>query len=537
MEASERFFVFSFLTSKFSFRSYILTCQLPFDGYTFVADFVRGSAGQHLRAHLSRGAPGEIVGISGSADNRLRISMISRTYIARALLIALPGWACGSSRLHPQCSPTEIAGALQSAHAGDTVFIGACTAAVTLTVPPGVTLTGELPGPSILQTASGAPVIMAGAGQGSVHLTDLTIETSGRAGIVSTQGAELIVEHVAIHATRGIGLGVEGSPSVRLDSVELTGPVTEQNADSMGSVTSTESATHGVVLIRVSSGQLSSVNVSGFASYGALFVGSDVTWTNGGASNNLGVGLSVEGGHASLQEIDLHQTLQGFRLLTAFNGVFSSSAAIESSNLHVTSGQGYGLFHDTGSARHIGLDAHDNHEAAVWAQKLSSLEISGALTTNTFAGIVAVNTGRIAVHDTTISGVHTATSVFEMLGAIHVGDGIQLVRSTDMARFTNLNVDRAERVGILVDLDGGMLSSMIFDNVSVTVTSTTVHAVVAQNGIVDPMGWDSGVTRHGTDRAADQHPPAFQTVSIVGPCDLPRPSELSTHGLGNLIGM
>ncbi len=107
----------------------------------------------------------------------------------------------------------------------------------------------------------------------------------------------------------------------------------------------------------------------GLAGFGAVLVETTTSWTDGGATDNLGVGLAAWAGTTTLTRVDLsHAHWSGGPLLPsldpggagpppAFGGVFLGGAAFRTT---VRIGSHFGgawVFHNGCSARHYVLAA------------------------------------------------------------------------------------------------------------------------------------------------------------------------------------
>ena len=193
---------------------------------------------------------------------------ISRLSLSLILLLSP---ACGGD--DAICSADALESALLEAPT--TVQIGECSIEGSFTVPAGVDISGT--GPASVISSDGVALTLSG---GAVR--DLMIDSSGRAAIVARDGTGITIERVRIRVTLGIGIGIESVSQVELTDVELSGPVSASNATQFPpTVTSTESATHGLVLVGVDDATLSNVAIRGFAEFGALFVGSTSTGPTG----------------------------------------------------------------------------------------------------------------------------------------------------------------------------------------------------------------------------------------------------------------
>jgi hypothetical protein len=442
--------------------------------------------------------------------------------------------ACGAE---PIRDVAGLSSALQRARSGDTIDLGRCTLNASFTVPAGVSLVGEGSDVTRIEAPAGSPALVIMPGSTATQIAQLSVDSGSRVAILARGSGKVAIRDVKVDVRLGIGIGVEAVDVLAMSSVSIAGPVTASNASAIPpAVTSTESATYGLVLVRVRSAELDDLAVNGFASAGALFSSSTVAWSRGNASSNLGLGVYVEAGQATLTDVAIDHTMQGLGLIPAYAGAFTRTARVDTHRLHVGSGEGFGLLQDSGTARHLDLDAEDNTGAAVWSQHAASVEVSGTLARNGFAGVVAVDSQMVSVHDATIDSTQKVVRILEETGTIQVGDGVQLVRSADGAHLSQVSLSNNGRVGVLLELGGATAVPSVFDHVIVT-ASTGAFGAVIEDGM-GASGWDSGITRMGVDAAADYaesgHLPSVQGV---GPCERPRDTHLADMGLQLLTGM
>ena len=454
-------------------------------------------------------------------------------------LLAASGCGGGGGKAAEICDAAELTEALGKAEPGDVVKLGSCRIEGTFTVPAGVTLEGAGLGASIIAGEGDQPVLKVVTGAEPVRLAGVSIESNTPAGILVKGGGEAAIERVGVKATRGIGIGAEELRSLTLSEVALEGPVNADNANSfMPDVTAQDTATHGLVLVRVESASISNVTASGFAAFGALLVESTTTWQGGGVSGNMGTGLMVHAGSATLEGLEMCRTLQGMRFIPSYGGVFVAGASVETTGVEVCEGDGYGLLHDRVSARHVDLVARDNGDAAVWAQKCPSFELSGEgaqISGNRFAGVVLVETENAMVSGASIDANEITVRVFDETGAVEVGDGVQVVRPKGPVILENLSFSNNERAGILLDLGGGSMDDVTLDAVTVDGTGDQLGAL-AQDGTI-PEGWDLGVTRTGATVVNDAAlVGSLPIVGVVSTNSVPDASGISRDGVGAIIG-
>jgi hypothetical protein len=458
--------------------------------------------------------------------------VIERTFEAWALVLLLGG--CGSD----PCDAGALRDELADARAGDTVRIGSCRIEGSFEVPAGVLLRGAGHG-TVLASSGQTAVLTAAAGDGTTAIRDLSVESDGTIGILVRGVAGVDLSGLAVTATRGIGIGIEDTPTVSLENVSLVGPVTADNArDVPIGPTPDETATHGLVLLGVADAQLSDVRASGFASFGVLAHDCDVTWQGGGAPGSLGVGLAIAGGTATLTDLDLSGNLRGGELESPLAALFLEGASIDSTGLTVRGGEGIGLMHVGAQAVHRDLTVEDNTDAGVWVQDATSFELSGAATHvsgNRFAGLAVVDSSNVSIRDARIESTATALHVVEDTGTVEVGDGIQLVRSTQAIDLRDLALSANERVGLLVDLGGGSDADVAITSVQVDGTS---YGAIVQNG-TRRDDWDAGIDRQGDTATNDatllQSGDRLDITDLVGPNCLPELPDLAGSGLDAIV--
>ena len=417
----------------------------------------------------------------------------------------------------PITDAPALAAALEGAASGDEVRLGACHIVGDFVVPAGVSLVGAGVDQSVIESDSRAAVWVIGD-IGMPTISDLSIVSNGAAGLVvaGDGGAGSVsLERIDIEVHRGVGIGVEQLGSISLQDVVTHGPITADNVDSLPENPSpTDTATHGIVMREVDDAQLTDVESTGFALFGAMAVDSSVTWRGGGVPGNHGTALLVEGGSATLETLDLCGTLKGeLRGYNVYGAVFSDGAAVESDGLEVCDTDGFGILHHASSGIHVDLNAHDNNAAAVWAQQ-SSLEISGStssIVNNRLAGVALLDMETATIADAEISSTSSSVRVIGETGHCESGDGVQLVDTTGEVLLQNLTLEQNDRVGILLDLEEAP-ASLVLQSITVDGVEEQLGAI-AQGSAV-PDGWDEQVTRSGATEVNDDD---FQGTMEVQP--------------------
>jgi hypothetical protein len=436
------------------------------------------------------------------------------------------------------CNAADLTAALVNAEPGDVVRVGACTMAGSFTVPAGVTLRGKDRDASIVEASGNRPAVRLLPGDPPARLTDLRIRSSGHAGVLLVDGAgSVAVERIVVEAARGMALAGEDLTSVVLSEVFLVGPVTTVNQRAIPPLaTAEETATHGLVLVRVGTATLTNVTVTGFAQFGALLVSCGCRWTGGGAPANRGVGLMLFGGNANLESLDLSDTFGETTPIPSYGGVFAGGARVDTSGLRVSGGANFGLLHDAADVRHADLVASDNRESGVWVQGCPSFAVDGAtLLRNGMGGLVLVDTGDTTLRRMDSAETRLLPAVFGEIGRVDVGAGLEVVRPLGIVSLSESALSRNEQVGLLVQLDGGgTMDGFSFADVAVEGLDGQFGAV-AQGGSVIP-GWDTGITRDTTTALNDEsRVGALDRVGSLGTADMPAVTDVVDQGLVGVI--
>jgi hypothetical protein len=443
------------------------------------------------------------------------------SYLARVALVSLAG--CAGEGL---CESDALTEALAGAIEGDEILLGECAIAGSFEVPAGAALRGLGADRSRLIGLAGARALTVSSG--STEVSDLGVESRGTAGIVATGLEDVRLERVRVDLARGVGIAAENLDGFVLDDVTVEGPVVSANPSSTD-------ATHGLVLVRVIGAVFTGVSVRGAAEVGVLSVESRLEWTGGEVARNRGLGLVVEDGTADLDQLRLAETFAG-TLAFAWNGVFLDGALVETNALAVEESEGFGILHlDAPEANHVALTAAMNSDAAIWVERTGAFDLSGTLEGNGFAGLVAVDSSNLSLHDLEVKSTTMKVRILEALGGpIEVGDGIQLVRSSNQTSIARVTIADSGRVGLLFELGGAALSLGQLADVTITDASMSALGAIAQNGTI-PAGWDQGVARSADLTARDQAAGAQPGVGAIGPCERPAETDLGNRGLSVLV--
>jgi hypothetical protein len=439
----------------------------------------------------------------------------------------------------PACTAPAISDALSRARPGGTVQLGKCTVTGSFTVPAGVILAGAGAGQTVITAPAKQPAIVLKPGSTPSAVKDLGIKSAGTAGVLAqgTGTGKARVEGITVTATLGIGLGAEKLESFEMQKVTVTGPVTRSTKGSF-SIASTpdKAATHGIVLWGVGAADLAEVTASGWTGYGALFIKSGTRWTGGAASDNLGVGVMIVDGQATLDGVTLSGTFQDKSGFPGFGGVFASAPLVTGTPDETAAGAAVTLINGT---------VHGNEGPGLLYGGGQSLEVeSTEVDGNQFAGLLVAQSSGITVRSSTFGQTKTvALATSEPAGEIEGGDGVQLLGSTQGIHFDDVQINTNSRGGLLVDIGDVELAQADMTWSNVSVSGNAVFGALCQgsnaNGQKAVWGpgygttpWDEGILRDDISMASDtQIVSPVDILGVVDPNVMPSPVSVVTGGL------
>ncbi|MFK7988797.1 MAG: hypothetical protein AB8I08_22445 [Sandaracinaceae bacterium] len=396
------------------------------------------------------------------------------------------------------CSEDALRDALNTAPTGTRVEVGDCEVdtASGLTVPSGVSLAGSTPSSAVVASGPVALALSSGA----------TLES-------------LLV--------RAASAGVSASGGSVLRDVTIVGPVTADNAETVGAA---DGDRVGLLVRDADDVVLERVSVSGFADLGVAVVDSDaVRFSDSEITTGLGAALLVRGGSVDLSGVGIRGMYQGGRLLPVFGAVFLSTA-ITSSALDVCDNEGVGVFQDGGTAVHRGLRVHENALAGVWTQRATGFEVSetSSIVSNGGAGLVMINPmGSHMLTDLVVRDTREIPESRGMFASEGVADGVHLVADdTSSLRVMGVELDSNARSGMLLHVRGGMVDVATLVDVTADAEGAAVGVTAQTPTRAIPSGaWDADVTRTGAALANDVAPDLLDIFGIVEPMGLPAPPE------------
>lgn len=437
----------------------------------------------------------------------------------------------------PLCDAAALQEALESATSGQTIRVGSCSITGAFVIPEGVTLAGVDQASSTVIAESDEPALRLLPGDAPTRVEDLSVSSDERIAVLTMGPGRAELSRVDVEATRGIAFGAEALTELTLDTVDLSGPISDANATSVSpSATFEDTAIIGALIASVDSATMTQVTASGFASFGVIAVETDILWQGGGAPRNLGSGVAIYGGSAELQGLSLGETFQGLLPLT-IAGVFAAGATLESSDLIVNDSEGLGLLHDDVTAHHTDLQASHNADVALWVQRCPSFELSGSmseLTSNRYSGIALFETDEAQISGARIAQTIAGPMMNGDLGSVTVGDGVQAISPGSSLVLRNVELYQNERVGALLDLNESD-ATLTLEEVSVDGTDDQ-YGVIAQGR--DPVtGWDDGVLRSGSTEENDEAlATPLPTISLRFTDAFPGAEIIVEQGVAGIIG-
>lgn len=421
------------------------------------------------------------------------------------LLAAAFACACSTGGL---CDAADVTGALAAAAPGDVVRLGGCEIeGAAFTVPAGVALRGR-PG-----------TVLVGAGSGPV--------------VAFRDGASL--QNVQVEASLGTAIAIEGVDGVLLEGVTVIGPVTADNANGVPPVPDAASTlVHGLLIVEAGSAEepttLLDVRVRGAGRFGALMARSEVLWTDGGVRDSLGTGIMAVAGRLSMHQVSLTGMLQGVQPTPSYAGVTVDGALVLSEASTVSDNEGLGLLHQASSVQHTGLQAAGNGDVALWAQQNTDFELSGPTTLlqdNGLAGLVIIEpAGPHAVQDAVIRDTRLAPRVLGEVGAIELGDGIEVIaEDMDLVTIEGVRLAGNARIGALLQVRGGAVRDGALVDVTVDASDEGYGLAAQSTTALIPSGsWDGDVLRLNAALTNDALlGDLLPVLEAVAPMGLPRP--------------
>ena len=299
---------------------------------------------------------------------------------------------------------SDLTKLLAEARSGDTVNVAAGTYQGSFEIPAGVTLSGgsgvvivgpaEGPALRVIPGTSGAPTVVDNI---AVQSGSLGVYVSGESGVVT-------LKNLAVESSGGVGVVIRGVDAT-LSNIALQGVITSDNDPDLNvsdTVSNSDTSILGLAVIG-SSVDMSSVNITGFVGYGAVFYQSAGSWSTGRLK-------WVTGANIALEQTDL--TLSNI------------TVADHVTNNTVKKAAGYGLLALTGSTTTTDGLSIDGIQGI-------GVLVRGATASN-HTTLTVTNNTKGGVHVEEVEGLSDGTSAFSMDGGSvisgNVGIGVSLIQ-------------------------------------------------------------------------------------------------------------
>ncbi|MEM9189335.1 MAG: hypothetical protein AAGF12_09175 [Myxococcota bacterium] len=435
------------------------------------------------------------------------------------------------------CDAAQLTTALAAATSGDTVRIGACQITGSFQIPAGVTLRGVNSYASRIVAPINTDALTLTPGATTTRVRHLTVEHDGGIGIGGTGAGSVWVDRVRVRTARGVAIGFEDVSQAAVTHSQVRGPVDASNADSVDIHTSSlDTATHGVLLVRVADASVDGVTARGFTNFGILAVESVTGFWGVLASQNVGVGVGVFGGSADFDFVSARRTFSGIRPVGDFPSgvVVAGGATVTSTGLSSSRSEGFGVFEDGASSDHDFLSSRYNDNAGIWTQNALTFQLDRSSSSfNDFANVVAVDSAFASISRSAINFAQETTPP----GFLSAGDGIQLVNTP--GDISDVSLIANERAGLIGDLGPTMIVTDIdFSDVFVVGFGDSLGAIL-QQGPVTISAPDDGVTRLGAVAGNDADfilvNDPIDPAGGVQPCFLPQMEFLVDAGILDLF--
>ncbi len=415
------------------------------------------------------------------------------------------------------CDAPGLQSALDGASAGDVVTAGACRFEGDFTVPAGVTLEG-VDGTVLV----GSLALATGAGTTAVR--SLRIEVAGGRALDVQGAGAAAASDLVLEVDGGVGVYADGVSALRVDRVVVHGSVDAARAATLADrATVADGATYAFVLLNAGAAgaplELVELDADDVGPWGGLIANSHARWEGSTMAGVTGTGLLVDGGAVELVDVRVAELRRGAQILSPYGVASIGGATVTSQGLVVEDGEGVGVLHHGGEARHQALSVLRQARGGVRAQSDADVAIGGAssLADNGLVGLQCAG-GRLAVDGLEVTGTSLASALIGETTRADVGDGVQLedVRGA----VAGLSLRQNARVGLLIDASSVAIGDLAIGAVTVEADGTALGAI-AQDAAGPLAGWDAQVTRQGASAANDAAHTGL--VPVIAPEDAPPP--------------
>ncbi len=428
-------------------------------------------------------------------------------------------WVYGAIDPSPPCASSDrveasdseaLVRALAAACAGDEVVLTGERYEGTFVLRAGVTLRGQ--GATLVGELTRRPALATICLEGGVGgeepvaptvIEGVTVVNEG-VGVLAA-GGRVVMRDVQVEVSRGVGVVVDGVESMEMGSVVIRGPVNRENLLVLGSTLDPQETAIAGLLMARSGASLGSVEVEGFAGFGAVFFDSAVDWQGGQVRGVVGTSVLVEGSQVSLGSVQISEGLRGVQAnfsIVSSGLLISSGALVRSEDLSIEGMDGLGILQDGAVSAHAGLRISGTTDPGVWVQNVltgpggveipgqvdaatPALSLAGAtITGSRGAGLLVQNATGVALVDAVIEGTQLRLQPSQTFDFIDVGDGIQLSGVSRAVALRRVALRDNGRVGLVVDgSPGDEGSEALFDFEAVTISGDpeSSFGLIAQN--------------------------------------------------------
>jgi len=338
------------------------------------------------------------------------------------------------------------------------------------------------------------------------------VEGAGHAAITAT----------TFDVTRGIAIGVSGA-SVTVDDVVVQGDVHRIDGLELPMPTP---ATYGVAAIHGATVTITQSQISAMAIAAVVCTDSTVTLVTTVLDSNRGLGVLAFGSTVHATDLEIRGTISALGLPGMGIALLAGSTLATGARLHLHDAPGYGVFANGGSVTLTDPMISHMGQAGIWAEDVTLLSVSGGtFDANAGVAVAAIGVTRVDVHGATVTGTTNAPlPTMGGMGSESMADALHLVQragSPSTITLADLTLTNNARIGAI--LDGGG------DPLALTVATTTVDGsgselgVVAQHVASLPVGWDGGITRHGSTAMLDASAAILVVSDGVGPLGILMP--------------
>jgi hypothetical protein len=344
------------------------------------------------------------------------------------------------------------------------------------------------------------------------------------------------IHDVSVSVTGTVGVLVSGIASLTVENLDLTGNVTEAEKDGVPpDPDSTRYAVVGMAVVKTGQADISALTAQGFAAYGVVLFETDTSWDGGEVHHLVGTGIQAAGpAEVSLANLNIHHVWQGATPF-GYGIVASHDVHLVTENVTIEDNGLAGLLMDHATGEHRNITISRNGSRGAWLQNchprdraLGSVAVGfmgdgNHLDDNSGVAFGVFNSSGVLLENAEINNTAMVTMVALDAGQVEIGDGIEIVGSTDL-EFSNVSLDNNARAGVVIDGRTTELSEsdtqVAFNQVEISGDGD--RGFQAQNG--SPSS-EPDVVSPGL-QAADAVGGFLDVASAVDTANIPAPAEI-----------